>query len=327
MQDKYAGDVTDFFKFFLLKKVQSICNKKIGINWYVPSQNTINRETSNDGRIINWLNNEEIINLDLELSSKLKNVISGERTIAGIEDIVFNKNDFIFFNKPMEADRNYWFNESLKAMNNAEIIFLDPDNGFKEGDFYKKPSEKHALSTEIKQYYNNGQSIILINFRDRSRQDKYDNKLSFIRHLIDTDIPIRAIRNRNHNVKDFVFIPQRNLINEFELVYREMEKYSKFYTIYGINTNYNEFIGYQFTTKGIKIKTNRFSEDEQTDFDNFYTDELSTGALEPYRELISKTVNKVIEIESLKLTEGDVEELEYHIIKAIKLFTFRREFY
>ena len=69
MQDRYAGDVGDFGKFYLLKKVFVPTRKNIGIVWY----NYDNEEHNADGLHIGYLCSKEY-NKDTEEKEIVKKV-------------------------------------------------------------------------------------------------------------------------------------------------------------------------------------------------------------------------------------------------------------
>ena len=80
--------------------------------------------------------------------------------------------------KEREKKRDRWFEKSLRALNNADIIFLDPDNGiapFAVTKFHQD-SLKYAFIDEIKQYYDLQKSVIIYQHRDFSSMVDFVNK-------------------------------------------------------------------------------------------------------------------------------------------------------
>ena len=66
MQNRYAGDIGDFSKFILLKKVFG--DKKIGLNWYLyPDE-----DHNNDGLYTNYeyKNDEEISKILTKIATR-----------------------------------------------------------------------------------------------------------------------------------------------------------------------------------------------------------------------------------------------------------------
>lgn len=198
MQDKYVGDVGDFGKYGLLNHIyaqskehaQSKENINIGINWY---KNT-KEEKNNDGKHVDFLKDdykykEKFYNCFPELYEKLKQLVEAkkrnlhaveisqilpENTIFYSEDIPFSSPIY----KNREEERVDWFKRSLEHLKNAGMIFVDPDTGIQKDTVRKTQVEavKYIFWDEIKKYYEEGNSVIIYNHRDRSAVPKYNEK-------------------------------------------------------------------------------------------------------------------------------------------------------
>ena len=70
MQERYLGDVHDFYKFLFLKYISKKLKEKIGLNWYLvsPEQVSFFEEKKKDGEKRSFLKRKEICDLDLSLS-------------------------------------------------------------------------------------------------------------------------------------------------------------------------------------------------------------------------------------------------------------------
>lgn len=338
MQNSYVGDITDFFKFLILRKLNEISTFPLAINWYVPHQKTVSKEKGTDGKKLSWIGDKSIEVLDNHLFSELSKIAnSPNRNLESFEKSKILHSDTLFYgeeiplsNKDSKTDRELrkkWFEVFLNKIESHNFIFLDPDNGFKIDDRRYKPSQKHVLDNEILELYNKGKSIILINFRDRSPSEKYDDKLYSIANLIGKPIPIHSIRVRKNGFKDFIFIPQPKDIEVFEKLYTEIVKDNNFFEIVGISSGkfFTRDTFYLVPVKTEELNSRRFSENEQIEFDNFYDDEFCDIEVKTYQDLLKDTIDKVNNIEGLSLekNEKSKEELEYHIMKAIKIFTIR----
>lgn len=88
MQNRYAGDVGDFGKYGMLKKVSSSTCLRLGINWYL----TADESHNNDGKHVGYLDDTKRKNIlefcacDPTLYKQLQDVVKKERTIRYIED-------------------------------------------------------------------------------------------------------------------------------------------------------------------------------------------------------------------------------------------------
>ena len=63
MQERYLGDVHDFYKFLFLKYLSKKLKKKIGLNWYLISPNLLgaNEEKKKDGEKRNYLKKKKFV--------------------------------------------------------------------------------------------------------------------------------------------------------------------------------------------------------------------------------------------------------------------------
>lgn len=109
--------------------------------------------------------------------------------------------------------------------------------------------------------------------------------------------------------------------------FRDRSPQDKYYEQIGISSGkfFTRDTFYMVPYKESKNKR-RFTEEEQMEFDAFYDDEFADIEVDFYGKKLSKLINDVMEIEGLNLGEQQQEELEYHILKAIKLFTARIQF-
>jgi hypothetical protein len=83
MQDKYAGDIGDFGKYILLKKIHDIAKPKIrlGVNWYLC---TDAEPHSTDGKHIFYLSSsskyrDKFSQCDTLLYNQLSNIVNSNR--------------------------------------------------------------------------------------------------------------------------------------------------------------------------------------------------------------------------------------------------------
>lgn len=135
MQNRYTGDIGDYVKYGLLRAL--VGDRKLGVAWYLYPDEAHNE----DGKHTNYLvQPEEWRGLDSELYDGLKNVVlSGHRTINAIEQSGLLPNA-VFANEVLQAPpcsvpdrrvwRTDWFKRVLSKLDQCEIVFADPDNGF-----------------------------------------------------------------------------------------------------------------------------------------------------------------------------------------------------
>lgn len=223
MRDEYVGDVGDFGKYILLNKLRELSNGKInlGVNWYY---NTKQEKHSSDGRYTNYVdpsyrNADRYKRCSPDIYEQLRAIVDEkQRKISEIEDRQILFDGTIFYSKPLpwefnspserENKREDWFKDSLKKLGDADIVFLDPDNGIQTSNVRKTKAEavKYVFSDEIDQYYNGKKTVIIYNHRDRTPQEKYEERFIALQKLVQP----RVLRFKRFSVRDYIFLPQEH---------------------------------------------------------------------------------------------------------------------
>lgn len=164
MQDNYVGDIGDYGKYGLLRE---ICSKiTLAVNWYRVVSTKMNKHE--DGKFINYLLKPSLYReYDPALFDSLYKIVVLEdnRRIERIEEEgLFQA---IFYSEILGIGRNEWHDQALKETKNAKAVFLDPDNGLETDNMYRfgGATEKHVKWTELKDYYERGQNVILYQHR------------------------------------------------------------------------------------------------------------------------------------------------------------------
>jgi hypothetical protein len=87
-----------------------------------------------------------------------------ERSIAALERAAIWPHGALFHHDPMppRADRSAWGARKRNALDGADLVFLDPDNGI------GAESEKHATFSEIRLLRRSGRAIVFITFPGRN---------------------------------------------------------------------------------------------------------------------------------------------------------------
>lgn len=157
MRDQYAGDVSDVLKFAFLRALTGQ-DRTLGIAWYYAAGN----DGRPDGRHLEWRDEAAWRLLDAELHMGLATL--PERSIAALERAAIWPHGALFHRDPMppRADRSSWGTRKRKALDGADLVFLDPDNGI------GAESEKHATFSEIRLLRKPGRAIVFITFPGRN---------------------------------------------------------------------------------------------------------------------------------------------------------------
>ena len=157
MRDQYAGDVSDVLKFAFLRALAGM-DRKLGIAWYYAPGD----DGRPDGRHLEWRNEAAWGQLDKELHSGLSTL--PERSIAALERAAIWPTGKLFHREPMptRAKRSGWGKSKRDALDGANLVFLDPDNGI--GD----ETQKHATFSEIRMLRKPERAIVFITFPGRN---------------------------------------------------------------------------------------------------------------------------------------------------------------
>lgn len=227
MQDKYVGDVGDYGKYGLLNEIakQANGNVRLGINWYY----TNIAETGNtDGKFTEYLNEGKKGNTKFkkcfpQLYEKLRIIVSqNKRSIAEVETNKVLHESTIFYSdvipcsgvtpKERVVDREKWFKKSISMLEQADIIFVDPDNGIHLDPTMKKRPKavKYVFPEEIETYFNLGKSLVIYNHKDMSPKQKYDKKIISNRKYVKATNDIQTLKFKRFSVRHYIFVIQEH---------------------------------------------------------------------------------------------------------------------
>ncbi len=175
MQNRYSGDVGDFSKLGLLRRIAS-AGLVVGINWYLVEDETHNE----DGKHIGFLDDKQYYDCDDELRDALGTVVGQKRCVSAIEeqnliDKASYFSELLMLPKTKGFSRHDWHSRALEVLENADIVFLDPDNGVlpKSVTTGRAKGIKYVFREEVDDYYAAGQSVVFYNHRSRVTEEKY----------------------------------------------------------------------------------------------------------------------------------------------------------
>ena len=160
MQNRYVGDIGDYVKYALLRRILEVEGGQLGIAWYLYPD-----EANGDGGHTEYLDrpkSESWRHLDCDLFGKLKAIVHrDERCIHAIQrdSEIFGSNTQFFSEvlKPPGALRpntvanfrarqewrKQWFAKLHSKLDGCNVIFADPDNGLFETRNYRYGTVRH----------------------------------------------------------------------------------------------------------------------------------------------------------------------------------------
>ena len=128
MQERYLGDIHDFFKFLFLKNLSKALDCKIGLNWYLVDPDDLGQKEikKNDGEKRYYLNKETYNRYDKKLLEELSFYKNSEkRNIKQFSNTTHLKDYIKFYKIHIKQNiRTTWLKNSLKYFKNEKIIFF-----------------------------------------------------------------------------------------------------------------------------------------------------------------------------------------------------------
>lgn len=223
MQDNYVGDIGDYGKYGLLR---AICSEGISlsVNWYKVTPKKLGHQ--DDGKYIGYLSKPQIYRVyDCPLFDSLHKIIcvDNDRRIQRVE----RENLFPakYFSEEVTAHRADWHQKALRQTLGTDAVFLDPDNGLETLNMFHAngATEKHVKWSELKDYYDRGQNVILYQHRAQmdTKEACIDKVLYFQYNYLKADclrvLEFPKCANRFY----FIFI-HKEYQNKFEQVCNRM---------------------------------------------------------------------------------------------------------
>jgi hypothetical protein len=178
MQDRYAGDVGDFGKLALLRVLAP--NRRLGICWYLTDGG---REVNSDGRYLGYLDRPgRFRNLDAELFDALRHYrdelrAGRRRSVESLEQLDLLPRTTLFHRAlcPRASARTAWASEMLASMGDADLVFLDPDNGLEGAE----PTPKRVSLDELRLMRRPGRAVLVYQHQTR-RPGGADVEVAFV---------------------------------------------------------------------------------------------------------------------------------------------------
>ena len=184
MQNKYFGDIHDFYKYFLLKNISKY--KSLGIHWcLIPDDNK-----SDGNKILTDKENKKCL--------ELFDILKQDKEINNIKQY-FSKNVSYYDNLLIDCNNeNEYEEEAFKKLNKKNIIFFDPDNGIEVKSTNKGNMYKYLSFKLIKKFWKNGNSLIIYQHLDRIK-NSLDVKITQLEKILNCErignIEIVKIKN------------------------------------------------------------------------------------------------------------------------------------
>src|SRR5271166_3483218 len=167
MQLRYLGDSHDCIKFALLRHLHDALNVRLGVNWYLTCSKDVDKPNNQDGGQRHHMNGGEWRGWKKDLFDEIKNFQEPDfRSFENFRKSTILSSDTLYHDGQLKAtgDRSLWHKAALSVMSQADLIFLDPDNGFEVPSWTAKTKPKYATYAEARDYYALGEIVVGIQF-------------------------------------------------------------------------------------------------------------------------------------------------------------------
>jgi hypothetical protein len=184
MQHRYVGDVGDFAKYALLRRLAGAASERpvrLAIVWCLHP----NESHNGDGRHISYLHRPEFAVLDKGLLCSLRQIVgSGRRSISTVADAKILPEGTIFCDAPAclpkgtpskRADRllhrSGWVQICFGLTEASELMFFDPDNGIEVASVPKHHASagKYIYWDELAPFWRRGQALLIYHHLNRTK--------------------------------------------------------------------------------------------------------------------------------------------------------------
>lgn len=230
MQNRYFGDVGDYGKYGLLRKLCGVTAEgpmlSLGVVWYlVPDEGH-----NDDGKHVSYLQKPEYRSCDPELFDGLNNLLNDNiRAVSKIEGASLLPSQTTFFNQFLSfkgmpingvenrnarlSARKKWLLEAHKTVKLSDVIFLDPDNGFqiKSVQRHTDKGTKYVFWDEACQFFDDAKNLVIYHHLNRTKtsREQIETKIQeFKINLPDGEAVIPVLFKRgSHRV--FFVVPSK----------------------------------------------------------------------------------------------------------------------
>ena len=218
MQDRFVGDIGDFFKFGLLRAISP--GYRVGVAWWL-----MPGEANSDGNHVAYFDQaHKWRHLDPHLFDSLKKIVNeNRRQVASLEQAGLLPNAR-FAGQMLPVDlphlqrqiaRHRWFEGVLATLRDTQLIFADPDNGLEPATF--SPSSpvagKSISMDEIQVLARGGRCVVVYHHQTRRKgghQLEIQHWLERFRDAGHAD-PV-AVRAASYSPRAFFIVnPDRNI--------------------------------------------------------------------------------------------------------------------
>lgn len=206
MQNRYSGDIGDYSKFLLLRKLFGSEIYRIGLVWYLyPDESD-----SNDGRHIDYLDHPAFLDCDADLIQGLRAVTRNQRHIQALQSARLLPYQPVYFSEPLDfhlrysgrsteqrqqrrAARSCWLHRAVKAVSACNVVVLDPDNGLEIqscAQIHQGRAGKYAYYHEVEDFFRD--KAVCVIYQHLHRRGSHQQQMQTRAHELKQRLPAAA---------------------------------------------------------------------------------------------------------------------------------------
>ena len=180
MKNQYFGDINDYRKYGLLRGLQSIGGSRLLVAWMLTPD-----DGSRDGGRRSYLRDPDTwMRYDPTLFTGLAGMLRPRSVpeVSLIERSSLLPRAFYYAAVVPDAikDRDAWRQGLLSAAHDADLVFVDPDNGIEvlSKPIGRKGSSKYVAWREIRDLWETGCSVLIYQHFRRERRTTFAERLT-----------------------------------------------------------------------------------------------------------------------------------------------------
>ena len=248
VRHNFVNDIGDYAKYALLRALcaSGPADLRLGVIWYL----TEHAAHNGDGRKRAHLSGEGWEEFDPELLGAMRRI---EGRLRGQDDLNLNlieasgilPAETTYFSEAVPhaggstqqraADRAAWFERARKAVEDCDLIFLDPDNGLevRSAPVTSPQAGKYATVPEISTLLESGAAVVLYQHGNRTPWPTQRERMCReISSGTTQPLTIRTLRFGAYGVRAFFCISPSQLLDEvvqraLDLLYRRTRGWDK----------------------------------------------------------------------------------------------------
>lgn len=231
MKNQYVADIGDYGKYSLLKAFLD-AGIKVGINWYLTDD-----DGTNDGKFTRYL--EDVSKTSLRkynpnIFDELKQINYSNRTIQSVENSAFLSGTFFYnskvpFSNIQQEQRRKWHRAAVKQLEDAELVFLDPDNGLRKDDRNSRSADKYVFAEEISSYYST-QNVVFYCHKGRRTSEEWERYKSTMPKMLPSSKPIVLTYHRGTQRSYIFLIHPKDYDNYRKIINAFLKKWEGIFT-------------------------------------------------------------------------------------------------